>query len=210
MGRNLSLTLYGHPDSGHVYKVALLLTVARLPYTYHVVDIFGPHAARHEEFRRHARYQQVPVLLIDGNSYVQSDAILCVLAEILGDFGGETPERMVLAREWLFWEANRLGMCLPQLRYARSFTMEGYNAGALEWLQQRYDVDIARLDQEFRDGRAFILGEKPSIADFSLCGYLFHADQAKVTVPPGVTAWLSRMQALPGWRAPYDLLAGTP
>lgn len=201
-----SLTLYGHPDSGHAYKVGLMLTVAGLPYDYHVIDINAPHTTRPEPFRSLARYQEVPLLVMNGTAYVQSDAILCAVAEATGSFGGENPDRMARAREWLFWEANRLGMSLPNLRYARKFSMASYNDGALTWLQARYDLDIRRLERELSDGRNFVLDDAPSIADFSLCGYLFFADEAKVVVPPKVKAWLTRISQLPNWRAPYELM----
>ncbi|WP_395827108.1 glutathione S-transferase family protein [Collimonas sp.] len=99
-------------------------------------------------------------------------------------------------------------MCLPQLRYARSFAApDEVPAGAVAWLQQRFDLDIARLETELSDGRSFILDEQPTIADFSLCGYLFWADDAKVTLPPHVTAWLKRISKLPAWQSPEVLLA---
>lgn len=56
------------------------------------------------------------------------------------------------------------------------------------------------------DGRRFIVGDKPTIADFSLCGYLYFADEAKLLVPANVAAWLDELKSLPGWRHPYDLL----
>jgi glutathione S-transferase len=71
-------------------------------------------------------------------------------------------------------------------------------------LRRRLDADLARLEQEFSDGRDFILGSAPTVADVSLCGYLFWADQAQVAVPPHLQGWLGRIAALPGWRHPND------
>ena len=62
------------------------------------------------------------------------------------------------------------------------------------------------IDSHLSDGRYFMLGAEPTIADFSLCGYLYFADEAKVTVPSRVSAWLTRLAALPGWQHPYDLM----
>lgn len=63
------------------------------------------------------------------------------------------------------------------------------------------------IDSHLSDGRYFMLGAEPTIADFSLCGYLYFADEAKVTVPSRVSAWLTRLAALPGWQHPYVLMA---
>ena len=201
------LTLFGHPDSGHSYKVKLMLEVAGLAHHYRVIDIGAPHAKRPEPFRSLAPFGEVPLLLVGDQPYAQSNAILCLLAERTQRFGGESSQRMGACRQWLFWEANRLGLSLPHLRFARRFHPEAYPDGALAWLKSRFDKDIARLAHEFADGRRFILDDQPSVADFSLCGYLFWADQAQQQVPPRVAAWLDRLRQLPGWAAPDKLLA---
>lgn len=205
-GMQDEITLYGNANSGHAYKVALMLAVSGVVHDYQAIDIDQPHGQRPEPFRSLARFGQVPLLVHNGEPYAQSDAILCHLAQHTGGFGAESASRMARVHEWLFWEANRLGMCLPQLRWARSFAPQEYPAGAVDWLQGRFDVDIARLEAELADGRAFIIDELPTVADFSLCGYLFWADAAKVALPPHVIAWLQRIRALPNWQSPESLL----
>ena len=78
------------------------------------------------------------------------------------------------------------------------------NAGALLWLRSRYDYDVNIMDNELSDGRAYFLGDELSIADCSLAGYLYFADEAKLPVPKHVQAWLDRLAALPEWFHPYD------
>lgn len=199
-------TLYGHFDSGHVYKVRLALTVAEIEHDYVHIDIWQSHATRPEPFRTLAPFGEVPLLVWDGQAYAQSDAILCVIAERCGVLGGESPARLARAREWLFWEANRLGMALPQLRYAKRFAPEAFAPDALQWIQARFDKDIARLDQELARTQAFILDGQPCVADFALCGSLFWAAEAGITPPTQVRRWLDRIASLPGWQSPYDLL----
>ena len=61
-------------------------------------------------------------------------------------------------------------------------------------------------------GRPFAIGDKPTVADISMLGYLcFPAEESGDDLAashPAVSAWIDRMAALPGWRAPYDLLPG--
>lgn len=196
------LTLFGNRESGHTYKVRLALVVAGLPHRFEEIDVVGtPRAARPEPFRSLAKYGEVPLLVHDGQPYVQSNAILLHLASHARRFGGESEQRLARVREWLFWEANRIGFSLPNLRWHTRF--EPAEPAVLDMLRRRFDADIARLDDELSDGRAFILGDSPTVADFSLCGYLYFADQALVRVPVHVQAWLDRIAALPGWRHPY-------
>jgi glutathione S-transferase len=137
---------------------------------------------------------------------VQSNAILHYLAAFTGRWGGETPARLSQALQWLFWESNRLGLSLPNVRFAIRFDAAAYPPGALTWLNERFTHDITRLAEVFKDGRLFILDDQPSIADISLCSYLFWADQAQVEVPIDVVGWLERIRQLPGWQAPYPLM----
>jgi glutathione S-transferase len=197
--------LFGNRESGHTYKVSLMLALSGIAHDYTAVDLDLPRAARPEPFRTLAKYGEVPLLVHDGQAYVQSNAILIHLAEHTGAFGGESAQRMDQAREWLFWEANRIGFSLPNLRWGMHFTPGGMPPDVEALLRGRYNADIARLDAEFSDGRAFILGELPSIADFSLCGYMAWPEQAGVVFPQHVAAWLGRISALPGWKHPYAI-----
>lgn len=202
------ITLYGHYDSGHVYKVALFLALANVEHQYEHVDIWAPREQRQANFRQHSRNQEVPCLVMQGVSFIQSNVILQKLARDLSCFGGESDARLLSALDWQFWEANRLGMCLPQLRYARAFAPDEFTNDALAFLQSRFDSDIAHLAAAFEDGRQFILDDQPSIADFSACGYLYWADEAQVNLPQAVADWLGRISSIQGWQAPYELLPG--
>lgn len=201
-----SLKLYGHYDSGHVYKVMLFLELGRIPYEYEHVDIWIDKDKRQTDFLKHSRNGEVPCLVIGNQSYIQSNLILHKLAVLYGIFGGESKDRLWQALDWQFWEANRLGMCLPQLRYARRFAPDEFNDQSLEFLTHRFNQDIALLERHLSDGRPFILDDRPSIADFSICGYLFWADEASVTLPEAVEKWLGRISALPGWQPPYVMM----
>jgi glutathione S-transferase len=200
-----AFALFGNRESGHTYKVSLMLALSGISHDYTEIDLGLARDARPEPFRTLAKYGEVPLLVHDRQPYVQSNAILLHLAGHCGAFGGESGERLARVREWLFWEANRIGFSLPNLRYGRRFTPGGLAPAVEDMLRGRYDADIARLEDELADGRTFILGDLPSVADLSLCGYMFWPEQAGVALPPAVAAWLARISALPGWRHPYDM-----
>ncbi len=109
--------LYGNRESGHCYKVKLALVFAELLHEYREVDLDVPFAERHEDFRAVSRFGEVPVF-VDGNmALAQSNAILLYIAERSGKLGGELPHEQLT--EWLFWEANRIGFSIPNLRAAQ-------------------------------------------------------------------------------------------
>lgn len=201
------MKLFGHPDSGHAYKVRLMLTIADIAHDYEHVDIFSPRISRSTEFQTNARYGEVPLLLDAGVAHTQSNAILLHLAQKTGRWGAEHGSTLQLCHEWLFWEANKIGMCLPQLRADRLFSDSKLSGGVRDWLLKRYQHDVMLLDDHLRESSHYMLGTEPTVADFSLCGYLFYAEEAAVTVPNHVQAWLERLSELPGWRSPRELLA---
>jgi glutathione S-transferase len=56
------------------------------------------------------------------------------------------------------------------------------------------------------------VGAAPSIADFSLSGYVFYpVEESGYDIEklyPNVAAWRAHLKALPGWASPYDVLPG--
>jgi glutathione S-transferase len=131
------LLFYGHPDSGHACKVALALALAGLPHRTVRVDMWAPRDTRPATFLAASPFGEVPALVIDGGAYTQSGAILLELASRFGVLGGDSHAGIKRARELLMWEANRIGMCLPQLKEARRVNGEGFAPGAIDWLTGR-------------------------------------------------------------------------
>jgi glutathione S-transferase len=157
--------LYGHPESGHTYKVALALELAGIPFEYRWVDVFKPREQRPADFQAASRHGEIPVL-VDGVPLVQSNAILLHLADKHRVLGGESPATVALAREWLFWEANRIGISLPNLRHYLRFDDSAPPAGVLDWLRGRLQSDLQRLEKELSDS-PWLLGAAPSVADIA-------------------------------------------
>ena len=200
------MKLFGHPDSGHAFKVKFFLQWANIEHDYETIDIFLPRPHRPAEFLAASKFCEVPAL-IDGDKHlIQSNAILLYLAEKHGHFDSKTNCQKNL--EWLVWEANKIGMCLPQLRADKRFEDSQLSEGARHWLLARYTHDSGIIDAELSDGRPFLLGDKISISDFSLSAYLMHAVEAEVEVPFHVGAWLDRLRTQNGWQHPYEMLAG--
>lgn len=199
--------LFGHPDSGHAFKVRFFMCAASIDHSYEVVDIWQPRELRSVEFQAASRFGEVPLVLDDEIPYVQSNAILMHLARQVGRWGGESDKCIALCEQWMLWEANKIGMCLPQLRSYEKFDRNETLQNALPWLKARYEHDIGVLDGVLSDGRSWIIdGGEPSIADFSLCGYFYFADEVNLAVPAHVSAWLSRLSRLDGWQHPYKLM----
>jgi glutathione S-transferase len=196
--------LYGSRESGHAYKAKLALSLMGVDHEYREVDLRVPHHARRSDFRRVSPFGEVPVLVEGKFALAQSNAILLHLTRRTGRLAGDG--EVDLVTQWLFWEANRIGLSVPNLRHALTFAKDTPRE-VLVWLRSRAEDDLARLDLELAD-RQFLLGAECSVVDVACCAYLFWADQADLDLSqwPHVAGWLDRISTLRGWGAPYDLL----
>ena len=111
---------------------------------------------------------------------------------------------------WLFWDHQKMSGYMATYRFMRTFS-EGANPAVLAYFRRRIGDFLGILEDRLRD-QPFVVGEDVTIADISMCAYLsYPEDEIGYDLGrsfPHVRAWLNRLAALPGWRAPYDLLPG--
>ncbi|WP_394821241.1 glutathione S-transferase family protein [Pendulispora albinea] len=202
----MPIVLYCHHESGHSYKVALALRWMGVPFEQRPVNLNVARPERTADFRDAAAFGEVPVLVLeDGLTICQSNAILDTLARRHEKLDGADAATQIKVREWLAWEGCRIGVSLPNLRFSRHFTP--YGQAIEEWLEARVRRDLDRLEAAVIE-RPFLTGDRPTIADVSCSGYLHWLDHARLNVAewPSVARWLERLRSEPGWLGPYDLL----
>jgi glutathione S-transferase len=201
--------LHCFAQSGNAYKAALMLNLCGADWEPVFVDFFNG-ATRTKEFRELNEMGEVPVLEFDGTRLTQSGVILDFLAGRSGKFGwtDENERREIL--RWLLWDNHKLTSYIGTLRFLIRFMKTG-ETPVTEFLRGRVETNLAILNRHLQD-RAFALGREPTIADISMCGYLYFADEFGVDWAdyPNVGAWLERIKALPGWAHPYELMPGHP
>jgi glutathione S-transferase len=199
--------LYCFAQSGNAYKAALMLNLCGAKWEPRFVDFFNGET-RTPEYRANINEMgEVPVLEHNGKRLSQSGAILHYLAEHLGKFQGE--DRMEVLR-WILWDNHKLTSYIATLRYMVTLAKVG-EPQVHEFLRGRVKGSLVILDLHLKKS-PFVVGKEPSIADFSLCGYLYWPDEFGVswTEFPAVGAWLERIRKLPGWVHPYELMPGHP
>lgn len=200
--------LHGAHASPPTYKVALMLALCGEAFAYRHVDMAGGQH-RSPAYLRMNRFGQVPVLedAQSGRFLVQSAAILEYLADRTGKFGGADLDERLRIREWLFWNADRLGPPIVRGRsIARGWRSAPADVVALYAGQGRAALDVL---EGALAGAAYIVGEGPSIADIDLYAIASLGESAGYprAERPGIARWLERIEALPGFGRPRDLLA---
>jgi glutathione S-transferase len=201
--------LYCFAQSGNAYKAALMLNLCGADWEARFVDFFNGET-RTPEFREINAMGEVPVLEHEGRRWSQSGVILDFLAARFGRFGWQDEDQRREILRWLLWDNHKLTSYIGTLRFLLRFQKTG-ETQVTEFLRGRVNTNLALLERQLA-GRAFVIGERASIADLSICGYLYWPDEFGVAWAdyPNIEAWLARIAALPGWVHPYQLMPGHP
>ena len=205
------IKLYCFGESGNAYKVALALTLADMEWEPVFVDFFNG-ATRTPEFRAINVMGEVPVLVDGETTLTQSGVMLDYISSKSGKLGGRSAAERREVLRWLFWDNHKLSTQIGTMRFQMNFVPEAKRqTEVIAFLQARLKSAYKVLDQHL-EHRKWVAGEAVTIADLSCCGYLFYPEPFGFDRKdwPHIDAWMTRISALPGWKAPYDLMPGSP
>jgi glutathione S-transferase len=201
-------TLHGTSVSGPTYKVALGLSLMGEPFAYRHVDM-GAGEHKSAGFLAKNRFGQVPALEDAelGTTLVQSNAILEYLADSLGKLKCSAEQQRCRVREWLFWDFDQLAPPIFRARAAK----HGWTQAPSEVLAMfggNGQQTLRELDT-FLDGRSWLAeSDAPTVADVAAYGSVHFAPDAgfDLSKAPNVRAWMARVEALPGFGPPAQIL----
>ena len=194
-----SITLYGFALSGHCHRVELFMSLTRLPYQVVPVDLRGGEQKR-PEFLQLNRFGQVPVIDDAGTIIADSNAILVYLATKYGLSNWYPQDPVLIARvqRWLSIAAGPLAFGPAMARAITLFRPHEDAAPAIQRATQLFAVMNQELEQQ-----PFLIGAAPTIADIAMYSYTAHAPEGHVSLEsyPHIRAWVTRIEALPGFIA---------
>ncbi|MEO6409201.1 MAG: glutathione S-transferase [Burkholderiaceae bacterium] len=205
------IRLHGFSQSGNSFKVAFFLRTLGLPFEPVFVD-FMHGATREPQWRAQTNEMgEVPVFEDGALRLTQSGVILTHLAQAHGTHGGKDDAERREVLRWLFFDNHKLTSYLASYRFMKSFAPSPPDPAVMAWLHGRMDLAFRVLDKHLLQG-PWVVGTAPTIADFSICGYLFYpVEESGYDVAgqfPHIAAWLDRLRALSGFASPYDVLPG--
>ncbi|MGR3375642.1 glutathione S-transferase family protein [Salipiger abyssi] len=204
----MTIKLYCFGESGNAYKAALPLELSGLDWQPVKVDFFNGET-RSPDYRGQINEMGEAPVLVDGEvKLTQSGVIQMYISEKTGLFGGATPEEAREVMRWMFWDNHKLSSQAGMTRFLMNFLPEEKRSAEIIAFSQgrlkaAYEVLNAHLE-----GRDWIVGDGPTNADFCCCGYLFYPEPFGFARAdwPEIDRWLGHIQALPGWKHPYDLM----
>jgi glutathione S-transferase len=206
--------LHGFAQSGNAYKVALLLQALRQPWTavHLAFEQFASGIQRSDAWRQDVNAMgELPILEVDGRKLTQSGAILLYLSKKHGAYGGTSEDDQYEVMRWLLFDNHKFTSYFASWRFTKSFMPTPPDPGLEKWLKGRIDNAFGIVEKHLSN-REYVVGTEPTIADLSMCGYLyFPADESGYDVAKQYRAmarWLERLKQLPGWKPPYEMLPG--
>ena len=204
------MKLHCFGESGHSYKVALALELGPLDWEPIFVDYFNG-TVRSPDYRDLNPMGEAP-LLVDGDIRLsQSGVIQQYVSDKSGKFGGTGADRYEGLR-WVLWDNHKLSSMCGVTRFLMNFLPEDKRpAEVLAFNQGRLKGAYTVLDAHL-EGRDWIVGDGLTNADLSCCGYLYYPEPFGFDRAdwPNIDRWLTNLSDTPGWKAPYDLMPGSP
>lgn len=198
--------LFCFAQSGNAYKAALMLNMSGADWQPRFVDFFkGEH--RTPEYLAINEMGEVPVLRHGDVTLSQSGVILNYLAEQIGQFGAKNKDEEREILRWMLFDNHKFTSNIATYRFMTVLAKVG-DPAVHEFLKGRMMQALKVVERRLAQNE-FLLGDRMTIADFSLLGYLYYPDEFHMTGWPdfpNIKRWTEQVQGMKGWVGPYELM----
>lgn len=152
---------------------------------------------------------RLPILVLpDGSSLWEADAIACHLSRAAGSTFWRTGAQEPAMIQWLSWgKENFVRACeMVQFEYVtkQRYGLGCVDEGTVAQGRERLAASAALLEAELAT-RPWLLGDAISYADFRMASFLPHHQIAGLPLHewPAIAQWYARIEALDAWRDPF-------
>jgi glutathione S-transferase len=193
--------LYLHPYSQHSRRVVSLLEEAGLEYEPIPVDLLnGEHLSA--QYLAINPNHQVPALIDGETRLYESNAILrylCVKNGLTDWYPEDLPARAAV-EQWLDWTQCRLGPAVVSIVFNRVFLGDkGDQEAIARGLEQM--VELSAILEKELEGKVFLAGDRPGIADLALASNMFQLGLAgEIPDTENIQNWYARVCKLEGFQ----------
>lgn len=200
-----AIRIHRHPLSGHSHRVELFAKLGGINHELIDVDLLsGEH--KKEPFLSLNPAGQVPVIEDGEIAIADSNSILVYLArKYAPDWLPTDPVREAEVQKFLSLAAGDIahGPAAARLITVFGAQLDAERAKAIA--KSVFDRLEAHLN-----GRDWLVGTSPSIADVAIYSYTAHAPEGNVSLDdyPNIRALLARIEALPGFVAMQSTKVG--
>ncbi len=200
-----AVRIHHFPKSGHAHRALVFAKLAGITHEPVFVDLAAG-AHKTPEFLAMNPNGQVPVLE-DGDVVVSdSNAILVYLArKYAPNWIANDPVGEAEIQRWLTLAAGEIAFGSAAARLITVFgapLSPEFTAATAAKAMQKLEMGL--------EGREWLVGERPTIADVAAYSYTAHAPEGNVSLDPypNVRAWIARFEALDGFEPMPATAAG--
>lgn len=178
----------------------------RVPLEFEHAAPFAPGQA--QRYRPLNPNLSLPILVEDGRSLWEADAIACRLSRHMRSGFWRTDDDEPDMIRWLSWgKANFMHACDMvhfELGTKQRYKLGPVDSGLLEEGRRRFRTSAAILEAELAS-RAWLLDSGISYADFRMAAFLPFNDVAGLPLEdfPAVSTWYSQLEAIDAWSDPF-------
>ena len=189
----MAVTIYGDLISGNCLKVKWTADKLGVAYEWVHVDVNAGDAQKPEFKKLNPAAQAPTVVLEDGRSLAQSNAIILHLAEGTDLISTDAYNRAKML-EWLFWEQNSHEPYIA-VRRRQKFMLHKTDAEMDPKLLSNGNAALARMET-WLAGSPFLVNGALSLADICLVAYTRMAHQGGFDLSqfPATKAWIGRVE----------------
>jgi glutathione S-transferase len=207
----VEFTLHCFSQSGNAYKAALMLALCGADWEPVWIDFFNGETRKPEWRATVNEMGEAPVLEHGAKKLTQSGVILSYLSRRLGKFGPETEDEELEILRWMLFDNHKFTGNMATYRFLKAFFPKTPNPDIMQFFKGRIDAAYAIVERHLV-GREFVAAPRPTIADLSLAGYVYYPKEEHgydfAADYPNIHGWMERIKAMPGWKAPYELMPG--
>src|ERR1700728_3683012 len=169
--------LHCFAQSGNAYRAALMLNLIGADWQPIFVDFFGKGVQRSPEWRGSVNEMgEAPVLVHGAKKLSQSGVILTYLAEHSKKFLPRGEDERLEALRWIIFDNQKVNGFLGPYRFLKNFAKPAGDPGAMAFLKGRIDGNLSIVNKRLEKSQ-YLLGNKPTIADISMVGYLYYPSE---------------------------------
>ncbi len=194
------ISVHGFSPSGNCHKLRLLLEQLGQPYRWVEVDS-SRGQSRTPEFLALNPNGKVPVIVLeDGRTLSESNAILYYLADGSRFLPADRWER-AQALSWMNFEQYSHEPFIAVARFIAGWTpLDSPRRAELPQLRERGHQALAVMERHLRQ-RPWFSGADYGIADIALFAYTAVAPHGGIALDgyPALGGWLARVRATPGF-----------
>jgi glutathione S-transferase len=151
---------------------------------------------------------KVPTLVNGDKVLWEADAILCYLAQHAGSDLWPEDDHQPEVISWFSWNSQHFiksgGMLYFEFVIKKRFNIGPPDNAVVEKAIRDFRAQAAVLNNHLKS-RKWLVGDKLSVADFSVAVTLPYAGQASMPLDdfPEVRRWHDQLNALEAWREPF-------